>query len=91
MSASTQAFLDMLAAERGAAANTLAAYARDLNGAEELIGDLAKASRAQVASLTGKWAKLAPSTTARKASALRQYFGFAVDEGWREDAAVQTA
>lgn len=85
MSASTQAFLDMLAAERGAAANTLAAYSRDLNGAEELIGDLAHASRAKIASLTHEWAKLAPSTAARKASALRQYFGFAVDEGWRED------
>lgn len=85
MSASTQAFLEMLAAERGAAANTLAAYARDLAGAEEAIGDLADASRAQVAKLTQEWAELAPSTTARKASALRQYFGFAVDEGWRTD------
>ena len=33
----------MLAAERGAAANTLAAYARDLAGAEEAIGDLVAA------------------------------------------------
>lgn len=85
MSASTQAFLDMLAAERGASANTLAAYRRDLDGAEEAVGDLAKASRAKIAQLTGVWASLAPTTTARKASALRQYFGFAVDEGWRED------
>jgi integrase/recombinase XerD len=30
------AFLEMMAAERGAAANTLAAYARDLAGAEAL-------------------------------------------------------
>ena len=29
----------MLAAERGAAANTLVAYRRDLDGAEDLIGD----------------------------------------------------
>ena len=85
MSASTQAFLEMLAAERGAAVNTLAAYRRDLDGAEDLIGDLASVSRAQIATLTKAWADLAPSTTARKASALRQYFGFAVDEGWRED------
>jgi integrase/recombinase XerD len=85
MSASTQAFLDMLAAERGAAANTLAAYARDLAGAEELIGDLGTASRAQVARLAQEWATLAPATVARKASALRQYFGFALDEGWRAD------
>ncbi|WP_298465892.1 tyrosine recombinase [uncultured Erythrobacter sp.] len=85
MSAATQAFLDMLAAERGAAANTLAAYRRDLEGAEKLVGDLANASRAQIAKLAGNWAELAPSTVARKASALRQFFGFAVDEGWRED------
>lgn len=75
----------MLSAERGAAANTLAAYRRDLEGAEERIGDLVKASRTDVAKLGTKWADLAPSSVARKASALRQYFGFALDEGWRGD------
>ena len=75
----------MLAAERGAAANTLAAYRRDLNQAEDAIGDLAVAPRDAVASLAGEWADLAPSSVARKASALRQFFGFAVDEGWRGD------
>lgn len=85
MSDATQAFLDMLAAERGAAPNTLAAYARDLAGAEELIGDPAKAKRTDVANLAGEWATLAPSTVARKASTLRQFFGFAFDEGWRQD------
>ena len=85
MSVSTDAFLDMLAAERGAAVNTLAAYRRDLAGAEELVGDLDGASRAQIAKLASEWGDLAPSTIARKASALRQFFGFAVDEGWRQD------
>jgi integrase/recombinase XerD len=85
MSAATQAFLAMIAAERGAAANTLAAYARDLAGAEEAIGDLASAPRDAVARLAGEWASLAPASVARKASALRQFFGFAVDEGWRRD------
>lgn len=85
MSAATQAFLAMLAAERGAAANTLAAYARDLAGAEEEIGDLAVATHADVARLAGAWAGLAPASVARKTSALRQFFGFAVDEGWRGD------
>lgn len=85
MSASTDAFLDMLSAERGAAANTLAAYRRDLEGAEELVGDLARAGRIDVAKLGAEWAALAPSSVARKASALRQYFGFALDEGWRFD------
>ncbi len=85
MSASTDAFLAMLAAERGAAANTLAAYRRDLEGAEDAIGDLATASRDAVASLAQEWAALAPASVARKASALRQFFGFAIDEGWRSD------
>ena len=85
MSAATDAFLAMLAAERGAAANTLAAYARDLAGAEEAVGDLAAADRDAVASLAGEWASLAPASVARKASALRQFFGFAIDEGWRRD------
>lgn len=85
MSASTEAFLAMLAAERGAALNTLAAYRRDLDQAEEAIGDLAAADRDAVASLAGQWASLAPASVARKASALRQFFGFAIDEGWRQD------
>ncbi len=85
MSAATQAFLEMLAAERGAAQNTLAAYARDLAGAEEVVGDLASVPRAKVAQLSGEWSALAPATIARKASALRQFFGFALDEGWRSD------
>lgn len=85
MSAATEAFLAMLAAERGAAINTLAAYRRDFAGAEEAIGDLAAADRDAVGSLAGEWASLAPASVARKASALRQFFGFAIDEGWRQD------
>ncbi|MFO6447087.1 tyrosine recombinase [Erythrobacter sp. NE805] len=85
MSAATEAFLAMLAAERGAAANTLAAYRRDLAQAEAAIGDLAGADRDAVAGLAGEWARLAPASVARKASALRQFFGFAIDEGWRRD------
>lgn len=75
----------MLAAERGAAANTLAAYRRDLEGAQELTGDLVGASRARISRLGTAWAALAPSTVARKSSALRQFFGFLIDEGLRED------
>ncbi len=75
----------MLAAERGAARNTLAAYRRDLEGAEELLGDLAGADRDRLGTLAGKWAELAPSSVARKSSALRQFFGFLVDEGLRKD------
>lgn len=75
----------MLAAERGAAMNTLAAYRRDLDGARELIGPLEKASAQDLASLGQHWADLAPSSLARKCSALRQFYGFLIDEGWRGD------
>ena len=75
----------MLAAERGAAVNTLSAYRRDLEGAEEAIGDLVVADGAALGSLGSAWAALAPSSLARKASALRQFYGFLVDEGWRKD------
>lgn len=75
----------MLAAERGAAANTLAAYRRDLEGAEELLGDMVKADGPALASLGQGWADLAPSSLARKCSALRQFYAFLQDEGWRKD------
>ena len=75
----------MLAAERGAARNTLAAYRRDLEGAEDLLGSLVDADRQRIATLAGKWADLAPSSVARKSSALRQFFGFLVDERLRKD------
>ncbi|MGV2496127.1 tyrosine recombinase [Pelagerythrobacter aerophilus] len=78
-------FLAMLAAERGAAANTLAAYRRDLEGAEEAIGSLERAGRDELARLGQVWATLAPSSVARKSSALRQFYGFLVDEGQRGD------
>jgi integrase/recombinase XerD len=75
----------MLAAERGAAANTLAAYRRDLDGAERLVGELATADRQALARLAQGWANLAPSTVARKASALRHFYGFLLDENLRAD------
>ena len=75
----------MLAAERGAAANTLAAYRRDLEGAETVLGDLTQADGPGLASLGSAWADLAPASLARKCSALRQFYGFLVDEGLRGD------
>jgi len=75
----------MLAAERGAAANTLAAYRRDLTGATEVIGDLVLADSVALARLGGAWSDLAPASLARKASALRQFYAFAQDEGLRDD------
>lgn len=78
-------FLEMMAAERGAAANTLAAYARDLDQTEALVGDLLTAGKDDLRKLAAHWAKLAPSTIARKVSALRQFYGFALDERLRAD------
>jgi integrase/recombinase XerD len=86
-----ESFLDMMGAERGAGANTLAAYRRDLmdfSGA----ADPAKASRDQVrAFLTGLSASgMAASTQARKLSALRQFYGFLYSEGIRGDDPTET-
>ncbi|MFW2351394.1 tyrosine recombinase [Qipengyuania sp.] len=84
--ASADDFLAMLAAERGAARNTILAYGRDLEQAEDMLGGaLAEASPAQLARIAQGWSALAPSTVARKVSALRQFFGFLIDEGLRED------
>lgn len=80
-----ESFLAMLAAQRGAAANTLSAYRRDLQGAAEAIGSLTAAGREEIASLANAWANLASSSLARKSSALRQFYGFLIDEGLRED------
>lgn len=79
------AFLQMLAAERGAALNTLAAYRRDLDSAAMVIGDLVTADEAALGRLGAAWHDLAPASLARKCSALRQFYGFLVDEGLRRD------
>ncbi|MFV0645461.1 MAG: tyrosine recombinase [Sphingomonadaceae bacterium] len=81
----TEDFLAMLAAERGAAGNTLAAYRRDLEGAQAIIGDLTQADRGALQSLMQEWSALAPSSVARKTSVLRQFYGFLMDEGYRND------
>lgn len=75
----------MLSAERGAAANTIAAYRRDLEGAEEVLGDLVDADGPALVSLGSAWADLAPASLARKCSALRQFYAFLQDEGLRQD------
>jgi integrase/recombinase XerD len=79
------AFLAMMAAERGASVNTLAAYRRDLSDAEKVLGDLAGATPEHLGALGAAWSGLAPSSLARKCSALRQFYGFLVDEGMRGD------
>ena len=80
------AFLEMMAAEAGAARNTLLAYQRDLDGASNLLeGRLAAASPEELKRLAEAWMPLKRATVARKAAALRRYFGFLHDEGMRRD------
>jgi integrase/recombinase XerD len=82
-------FLDMLAAERGAGANTLEAYGRDLADLTEHLGSrgIAKATtddlRRYLASLAKR--RFKPSSVARRLSALRQLYRFLYAEGKRSD------
>ena len=79
-------FLEMMAAERGAARNTLAAYRRDLEQAGELVrGALGDADASDLRQLMAGYRSLAASSAARKLSALRQFFAFLLDEGDRTD------
>ena len=84
-SVAIERFLEMMAAERGAAANTLAAYARDLSAAQGIVGELVNADKEVLGSLASAWLDLAPSSLSRRCSALRQFFGFCLDEGLRAD------
>jgi len=78
-------FLEMMAAERGASRNTLLAYRADLEGAGHVLGGLSGASKDMIAGLADAWAELAASSVARKASALRAFYGFLEEEGLRAD------
>jgi len=80
------AFLEMMAAEAGAARNTLLAYERDLRGASETLGGrLAVARPDELKHLAEVWMPLKRATVARKAAALRRFFAFLADEGMRAD------
>ena len=86
-----EAFLDMLAGERGASENTLAAYGRDLEAASAFFSEagatLLSASRAHVENYLASLSKqgLARSSQARKLSSLKQFYRFALSEAMRED------
>lgn len=80
------AFLEMLAAEAGAARNTLLAYRRDLEGAAALLpGGLEAAGPKELRGLADAWMPLARASVARKAAALRRFYAFLQDEGYRSD------
>jgi len=84
-------FLDMIAAERGAAANTLAAYDRDMQDyltflADEGLDVLALTSKdigAYLANIEARGFK--PSSAARRLSAVRQFHRFLYAENYRGD------
>lgn len=79
-------FLEMMAAEAGASANTIAAYGADLRLASAaLVGGLASADRHGIERLAHEWRDLARATVARKSAALRRFFAFLADEGLRAD------
>lgn len=79
-------FLEMLAAEAGAARNTIAAYRSDLALASaELRGGLVAADAATLARLADSWRDLSASTVARKAAALRRFYRFLAEEAHRAD------
>ncbi len=79
-------FLEMMAAEAGAARNTLAAYRSDLTLASATIGGgLARADGGAMVTLGEAWMAHSAATAARKAAALRRFYGFLVDEGVRGD------
>ena len=83
-----EAFLEMMAVERDASPHTLSAYGRDLADAEGGVeGGLMAADEPAVeawyASLGARG--LSPATQARRRAAVRQFYRFALGEGWRAD------
>jgi len=79
-------FLEMMAAEAGAAANTLAAYRSDLLLASAALeGALAQADAPALERLADGWCDHAHGTVARKSAALRRFFAFLFEEGHRAD------
>lgn len=84
-------FLEAMIAERGAARNTIAAYARDLTDFRTWLaargGSLADADRAAIEAYLAalEAAGRAPSTRARRLSAIRRFYHFVLTEGWRAE------
>ena len=89
--AAIEAFLEMMAAERGAAMNTLAAYQRDLRDAGASLkrkkSSLIRADAAAIATYLASMEKsgASPRTHARKLSSLKQFYKFLFSEKQRKD------
>jgi integrase/recombinase XerD len=89
-----ESFLEMLAAERGAAENTLAGYRRDLEDFGEFLSGK-KPVKADTDDISAYLSDLndrgfAATSQARRLSALKQYFKFLYAEGLREDDPTRT-
>lgn len=83
-----EALLEMLSAERGARANTLDAYRRDLDDARaHLAGGLWKADAQTIEAYVAELARrgLSAATARRRISALKQFFRFLVQENLRAE------
>ena len=86
-----EAFLEMMAAERAAATNTLIAYGRDLADINSFLKarrqDLATANPEDIEAYFGQadLLSLAPATAARRRATARQFYRFVMGEGWRGD------
>ena len=86
-----EAFLEMMAAERAAATNTLIAYGRDLADINSFLKarrqDLATANPEDIEAYFGQASmlSLAPATAARRRATARQFYRFVMGEGWRGD------
>ncbi|MEN5168886.1 tyrosine recombinase [Brevundimonas pondensis] len=90
MTPQVEAFLEMMAVERDASPHTLSAYGRDLADAEVwlddaggLMGASQEAVEAWFADLSQRG--LSAATAARRRSSVRQFYRFALGEGWRTD------
>lgn len=91
MSRQIEAFLEMLAAERGARPNTLAAYGSDLAHFAKFAAARGCPSVGADAGLLARYLealsaeRLSARTLARRLSCLRQFHRFLLAEGWRAD------
>src|SRR5690606_29910073 len=90
MTPQIEAFLEMMAVERDASPHTLAAYGRDLADAETWLGDAGGLMSAPQEALETWFADLSrrglsAATAARRRASVRQFYRFALGEGWRAD------
>jgi integrase/recombinase XerD len=86
-----ESFLEMMSAERGAAANTLQSYQRDLDDLRAFLSGrnvrLTEAGPAELGAYLSSLSRqgFKPSSQARRLAAMRQFYKFLYAEGLRTD------